>query len=216
METIQDLPRSKSDLLAENAILRQQLIVLKRSVKRPKFTTGDRTRLILLALARFTNFWQSSLHIVQPDTSLRWHRDTFRRYWKRKSTPKSREPRIPGETIALIKQMARENPAWGTKKIYGVFVVMEHKSRKIVHTAVTTNPTDEWTAQQVREATPWGQQPKYLISVTNALFNLITGFNTNSRCVSDSGCLIHFLSGKSRPINGRFLIFYQPVSIKLR
>ncbi|MBK8903643.1 MAG: hypothetical protein IPM53_20845 [Anaerolineaceae bacterium] len=46
---IQDLTRAKSDLVVENAILRQQLIVLKRSVKRPKFTTGDRTRLTLLA-----------------------------------------------------------------------------------------------------------------------------------------------------------------------
>lgn len=57
-----DLSRSKTDLLVENTMLRQQLIVLKRSVKRPKFTTGDRTRLTLLA--RFTNFWQSALHIV--------------------------------------------------------------------------------------------------------------------------------------------------------
>ena len=75
---VQDLSRSKSDLIVENAILRQQLIVLKRSIKRPKFTDGDRTRLTLLA--KLTNFWQSALHIVQPDTILRWHRDMFKRY----------------------------------------------------------------------------------------------------------------------------------------
>lgn len=213
---VQDLSRSKSDLVVENAILRQQLIVLNRSIKRPIFTIGDRTRLTLLA--RFTKFWQSALHIVQPDTVLRWHRDLFRRYWKKKSTPKSREPRIPRETIELIKQMARENPKWGAKKIHGellklaivvdkrtinkymkqvrkkpggqnwrtflknhahdiwacdftvihsfffkaiyAFVIVEHESRKVVHTAVTTNPTDERTAQQVREATPWGNRPK--------------------------------------------------------
>ena len=40
---ITDLSRSKSDLLVENAMLRQQLIVLKRLVKRPQFTNGDRT-----------------------------------------------------------------------------------------------------------------------------------------------------------------------------
>lgn len=40
---------------------------------------------------------------------------------------------------------------------------MELKTRKIVHTAVTTNPTDEWAAQQLREATAWGNRPKYLI-----------------------------------------------------
>lgn len=108
---VSDATRSRKDLITENAILRQQLIVLKRSVKRPKFTTGDRVRLSFLA--RLTDFWHSALHIVQPETILRWHRDLFRRYWKKKSTPKSREPRIPLETIALIKQMALENPRWG-------------------------------------------------------------------------------------------------------
>ena len=114
---ITDLSRSKTDLLVENTILRQQLIVLKRSVKRPQFTNGDRTRLTLLA--RFTNFWQSALHIVQPDTILRWHRDMFKRYWRRISKPKNREPFTPRETIALIKQMARENHLWGAEKIVG-------------------------------------------------------------------------------------------------
>jgi putative transposase len=44
-----------------------------------------------------------------------------------------------------------------------IFVVMELKSRRIAHTAVTRSPMDEWTAQQLREATPWGKGPKYLI-----------------------------------------------------
>ena len=44
-----------------------------------------------------------------------------------------------------------------------IFVVMELKTRRIVHSAVSTSPTDEWTAQQLREATPWGQGPKYLL-----------------------------------------------------
>jgi hypothetical protein len=33
----------------------------------------------------------------------------------------------------------------------------------MVHTAVTRSPTDAWTAQQLREATPWALSPKYLI-----------------------------------------------------
>jgi putative transposase len=44
-----------------------------------------------------------------------------------------------------------------------VFVVMEQKTRRIVHAGVTKYPTDEWTAQQLRKATPWGKGPKYLI-----------------------------------------------------
>ena len=69
---LSDSTRSRADLIAENALLRQQLIVLRRQVKRPLLTPGDRVRLVLLA--RCTQFWQPALHIVQPDTLLRWHR----------------------------------------------------------------------------------------------------------------------------------------------
>jgi transposase InsO family protein len=44
-----------------------------------------------------------------------------------------------------------------------IFVIMELKTRRIIHAGVTKYPTDEWTAQQLREATPWGNSPKYLI-----------------------------------------------------
>jgi hypothetical protein len=42
-------------------------------------------------------------------------------------------------------------------------MVAELKTRRIVHTGVTKYPTDEWTAQQLREATPWEKGSKYLI-----------------------------------------------------
>jgi transposase InsO family protein len=48
------------------------------------------------------------------------------------------------------------------KPIY-IFVIMELESRRIIHTSVALNPTDEWTAQQLREATPWDNRSKYLI-----------------------------------------------------
>jgi len=73
------LIRSRADLIAENVMLRQQLIVLKRHVKRPQLTNFDRIRLVLAA--HCTQFWQQALFIVQPDTLLRWHRELFRRYW---------------------------------------------------------------------------------------------------------------------------------------
>jgi hypothetical protein len=44
-----------------------------------------------------------------------------------------------------------------------VFVIMELHTRRIVYAAVTRSPTDEWVAQQLREATPWGEGPEYLI-----------------------------------------------------
>ena len=44
-----------------------------------------------------------------------------------------------------------------------IFVIIELHTRRMVHTAVTGSPSDAWTAQQLREATPWANRPKYLI-----------------------------------------------------
>lgn len=44
-----------------------------------------------------------------------------------------------------------------------IFVFIELHTRRIVHAAVTRSPSDAWTVQQLREATPWGKGPKYLI-----------------------------------------------------
>ncbi len=213
---LSDINRSRTDLIVENAMLRQQLVVLNRQVKRPQLNQRD--RILLVILARCTRFWQQTLHIVQPDTLLRWHRELFRLYWRRKS--KMRKPRIPHETIALIKKMAKENCLWGAERIRGellkldiqvskrtiqrymsksrqasnqtwatliknhvrdiwacdftvvhdlffrpiyIFVILELKTRRVVHAAVTVLPTDTWTAQQLREATPWDSSPRYLI-----------------------------------------------------
>jgi hypothetical protein len=44
-----------------------------------------------------------------------------------------------------------------------IFVILELKTRLIIHSAVTRSPSDAWTAQQLREATPWGSHPRVLI-----------------------------------------------------
>ena len=64
-----DLLRSRAQLLAENALLRQQLVVLRRSVKRPVMTLTDRAFLVLLAGR--VRAWRQALLVVQPDTLLR-------------------------------------------------------------------------------------------------------------------------------------------------
>jgi hypothetical protein len=77
--SLQDLVRTKPQLIAENALLRQQLIVLNRSVKRPCLTGVDRSLLVLLASRVRT--WKDALLIVKPDTLLHWHRQGFRLFW---------------------------------------------------------------------------------------------------------------------------------------
>ena len=215
--TLADLTRGKSELLAENALLRQQLIILRRQIKQPTFRKRDRLNLVLLA--RMVRTWKQALFIVQPETLLRWHRELFRLFWKRKSRAHSREPRLSLETIALIKEMAANNRLWGAERIRGellkldirvskrtiqkhmklvrlkrpggqnwatflhnhaaeiwacdflhipdlffrslfAFFIIDLKSRKVIHMNVTRSPTDSWVAQQLREATPYGEKPR--------------------------------------------------------
>jgi hypothetical protein len=62
LQTMADLVRSKSELIAENALLRQQLIILKRQVKRSSITRTD--RMLLVLLARRVRTWQQA-HITR-------------------------------------------------------------------------------------------------------------------------------------------------------
>jgi len=112
-----DLLRSRAQFLAENALLRQQLLVLRRSVTRPAVAAADRALLVLLAGRVLA--WRQALLLVQPETLLRWYRAGFRALWRRKSRPGPGRPPLAPETIALIRQMAAENPLWGAERIRG-------------------------------------------------------------------------------------------------
>src|SRR3954452_24498644 len=90
--TVTDLARSKPQLVAENLLLRQQLIVLNRSGKRPHCTRAD--RVLVVVLASKVKHWREALLIIRPETVLRWHREGLRLFWKAKSRATSQEPRI--------------------------------------------------------------------------------------------------------------------------
>jgi putative transposase len=227
--TLTDLARSKSELVAENALLRQQLVILRRQVKRPACTKTD--RMLLVLLARMVRTWRQALFIVQPETLLRWHHQGFKLYWKYKSRAASAKPKISAETVALIKEMARNNQLWGAERIRGellklglhvckrtiqkymrpvhtarprgqkwstflhnhaeqiwacdflpvtdlffrslfAFFIIELQSRQVIHVGVTRYPTDAWTAQQLREATAYGEGPTYLIRDNDGKFGV--------------------------------------------
>ena len=125
-----DLRRSKPALVAEHALLRQQRLVLRRSVKRPRCTPADRALLVLLASR--VRAWWSALLIVQPDTLLRWHRQPFRWHWRRKSRARStaRRAKVSAETIALIRAMAAANRRWGAELIRGALLQLDIRVAK--------------------------------------------------------------------------------------
>ena len=105
--TLADLARGKSELIAENALLRQQLIILHRQIKRPVYRKTD--RLLLVLLTRMVRTWKQALFLVQPETLLRWHRELFRCSGSTNPRRASRKLGLSPETISLIKQMAANN-----------------------------------------------------------------------------------------------------------
>jgi hypothetical protein len=115
---LRDLTRTRTELAAENALLRQQLIVASRKVKRPVFKAHERGLLVLLS--RIVHGWRDALLLAKPETILRWHREGFRIFWRWKSRRrKAAEPKISDDVIALIRRMARENRTWGAERIGG-------------------------------------------------------------------------------------------------
>jgi putative transposase len=50
------------------------------------------------------------------------------------------------------------------------FFIIELKSRRVIHVGVTGSPTDAWVAQQLQEATPYGQTPQYLLCDNDSKF----------------------------------------------
>ncbi len=51
-----------------------------------------------------------------------------------------------------------------------VLVILCHSRRKVVHFNVSSNPTADWTAQQVVGAFPWDTAPKYLMRDRDAIY----------------------------------------------
>jgi hypothetical protein len=52
-----------------------------------------------------------------------------------------------------------------TYRLLFVLVLLGHDRRRIRHIAVTAHPTATWTAQQLREAFPWNEAPRYLSTI---------------------------------------------------
>ena len=110
--------RSKLRLEAENAVLRHQLIVLRRRLHgRVRLTNHDRW--FFIQLYRWFPAILKVLTIIRPETVVRWHRAGFRCYWRWKSRPRGGRPQIDTELRVLIRRMSVENPLWGAPRIHG-------------------------------------------------------------------------------------------------
>jgi hypothetical protein len=115
---VRAMTRPRVALVAENALRRRQLLVLRRQVRRPKLTHADRWWMVLTA--RLTQRWEEARMLVQPATLLRGHGALSRRWWTWKSSAKrTARPPIAAETTTLIRQLATANWLWGAERIRG-------------------------------------------------------------------------------------------------
>src|SRR5271167_3716033 len=113
-------------------MLRHEVAVLRRQVVRPALRPPDRA--LLAGLSRLLDRQRRGRFFVQPETLLRWHRDLIRHKWTQAHRPGRRT--IPAGTVAIILQLARENPSWGYRRILG----------ELTRLGVALAPSSVWAA----------------------------------------------------------------------
>lgn len=112
--------RDNTELAIEIVMLRHEVAMLRRQVVRPALRAADRA--LLAGLSRLLSRAKVSRFFVQPDTLLRWHRDLVRRRWTHPHCPG--RPSVPAGTVRLVVRLAKENPAWGYRRIQGELIGM--------------------------------------------------------------------------------------------
>jgi putative transposase len=116
------LSRGQAAKDAEILALRHEVAVLRRQVSRPGPGWADRA--ILAALARLLPARLRGHRLVTPGTLLAWHRRLIRHKWSYLSQPG--RPPTSKEIRDLVLRLARENPAWGYRRVHGELSRLGH------------------------------------------------------------------------------------------
>jgi putative transposase len=107
----------------ELLVLRHEVKVLQRQVKRPRLHRLDRVLLAAASRALTRSAWSS--FVVRPETLLHWHRELVRRKWTHRMRGHPGRPPIEPEVRDLIVRLGRENPRWGYQRIRGELMKLE-------------------------------------------------------------------------------------------
>jgi putative transposase len=116
LQMLTQLARDGGAKDVEILVLRHQVAVLRRQVRRPVLEPAD--RMVLAVLSRLLPRPRWPVFFVTPATLLRWHRELIARRW---TYPHARSGRPPVATQIrdLVLRLAAENPLWGHRRIQG-------------------------------------------------------------------------------------------------
>src|SRR2546425_9017634 len=101
-------------LIEENRVLREQI-----GNRRMRFTDNQRRRLAAKAKKLGRKLLAQLETIVTPETLMAWHRKLIAQKYNGSSFRAPRRCRTAEEIANLVVQMAKENRAWGYRRIQG-------------------------------------------------------------------------------------------------
>jgi len=137
---VADLFKSGSRLEAENLFLRHQLTIALRQAP-PRLRLRGSDRALLIGMTRLWPGLLGAAQVVQPETILRWHRASFKVFWRWRSRNRVGRPKIDRGLRDLIQRMSRENSLWGASRIHGELLMLGFEVAQSTVSKYMTRPS---------------------------------------------------------------------------